>query len=58
MGYCHQVGVLNTVLLVALVGVVHLGRSVRRRLPDHHLRAAAKDAVKLAMRLVATMTAL
>ncbi len=47
-----------SILLAALVAVVLLGRSVRRHLPDHHLSADSKDAVKLAMGLVATMTAL
>jgi hypothetical protein len=47
-----------TILLASLVAVVLLGRSVRRYLPDHHLSADSKDAVKLAMGLVATMTAL
>jgi hypothetical protein len=41
-----------------LIGVVLLGRFVRRHLPEHHLSADSKDAVKLAMGLVATMTAL
>jgi len=45
-------------LLAVLVGVVLIGRSVRRHLPDHHLSPDSKDAVKLAMGLVATMTAL
>ena len=47
-----------TLLLACLVGVVLLGRTVRRYLPDHHLSGDSKDAVKLAMGLVATMTAL
>ncbi len=46
------------IVLISLVAVVLLGRSVRRHLPDHHLSADSKDAVKLAMGLVATMTAL
>lgn len=46
------------VLLTSLVAVMRLGRKVRRHLPDHHLSADSKDAVKLAMGLVATMTAL
>jgi hypothetical protein len=45
-------------LLVALVMVVLIGRTVRRRLPDHHLNSDSRDAVKLALGLVATMTAL
>jgi len=46
------------ILLASLVAAVLLGRTLRRRLPDHHLSADSKDAVKLAMGLVATMTAL
>lgn len=46
------------VLLAAFIALVLLGRSLRRRLPDHHLSADSRDAVKLAMGLVATMTAL
>lgn len=45
-------------LFAALAGVILLGRVVRTRLPDTHLNAESKDAVKLAMGLVATMTAL
>jgi hypothetical protein len=45
-------------LFLALVAVVTLGRVVRQHLPDTHLSADSKDAVKLAMGLVATMTAL
>jgi Protein of unknown function (DUF4239) len=45
-------------LFVALVGAALLGRRVRRYLPEDHLSAESKDAVKLAMGLVATMTAL
>jgi len=45
-------------LFAALVAAVLLGRTVRRHLPEHHLSADSKDAVKLAMGLVATMTAL
>ena len=46
------------ILFVCLVGVALLGRCVRRYLPEEHLSADSKDAVKLAMGLVATMTAL
>ena len=46
------------ILFGCLVGVVLLGRRVRRYLPENHLSAESKDAVKLAMGLVATMTAL
>ena len=47
-----------TILLTSLVAMVLLGRSMRRHLPSDHLSADSKDAVKLAMGLVATMTAL
>lgn len=47
-----------SILLASLVTRVLLGRRVRRHLPDDHLSAESKDAVKLAMGLVATMTAL
>jgi len=41
------------------LGILSLiGRGVRRHLPGHHLSGDSKDAVKLAMGLVATMTAL
>jgi hypothetical protein len=45
-------------LLAVLAVVVLLGQAVGRRLPEHHLSSDSKDAVKLAMGLVATMTAL
>jgi hypothetical protein len=48
----------SAILLASLVAMVLLGRSMRRHLPDDHLSADSKDAVKLAMGLVATMTAL
>ena len=49
---------ISVTLFVALVGAALLGRRVRRYLPEDHLSAESKDAVKLAMGLVATMTAL
>jgi hypothetical protein len=54
---------MNTILTAALffgclVGVVLLGKGVSRCLPEHHRSGDSKDAVKLAMGLVATMTAL
>ena len=48
----------SSILLASLVAMVLVGRSVRRHLPEDHLNADSKDAVKLAMGLVATMTAL
>jgi hypothetical protein len=50
--------IIAVILFVCLVGVTWLGRRVRRYLPEDHLSADSKDAVKLAMGLVATMTAL
>ena len=46
------------VVFGCLVGAVLLGRVVRRLLPEHHLTADSRDTIKLAMGLVATMTAL
>jgi hypothetical protein len=49
-----------TALIVfgCLVGAVLIGRTLRRLLPEAHLSTDSKDAVKLAMGLVATMSAL
>ncbi len=54
---------MNTLFISAavasgLVGAVLLGMWLRRLLPDDHLSGDSKDAVKLAMGLIATMTAL
>lgn len=46
------------ILLSSLVAMVLVGQRLQRHLPDHHLNANSKDAVKLGMGLVATMTAL
>jgi hypothetical protein len=46
------------ILFAVLVGAVLLGRRVRRYLPEDHLSADSRDSVKLAMGLLATMTAL
>jgi hypothetical protein len=46
------------ILFVCLLGATLLGRRVHRYLPEAHLSADSRDAVKLAMGLVATMTAL
>jgi len=46
------------ILFVVLVGAALLGRRVHRYLPEAHLSADSRDAVKLAMGLLATMTAL
>ena len=49
-----------TALIVfgCLVGAVLLGRALRRLLPEDHLTADSRDTIKLAMGLVATMSAL
>jgi hypothetical protein len=47
-----------SILFASLVAAVLLGRRVRMILPADHLSADSRDAVKLAMGLVATMTAL
>ncbi len=54
---------MNTALTAAiafasLFGAVSLGMRLRRFLPEHHFNADTKDAVKLAMGMVATMAAL
>src|SRR5437667_12152110 len=49
---------ISVILFVILVVAAFLGRRVRHYLPEDHLSADSKDAVKLAMGLVATMTAL
>ena len=54
---------MNTSLTAAsvsacLLAAVWIGIWLRRRLPQHHLSADTKDTVKLAMGLVATMSAL
>ncbi len=46
------------VIAASLCASVLLGMRIRRHLPDHHLNADTKDTVKLAMGLVATMSAL
>jgi len=50
--------VATAVVVVILLAAVGLGRALHGALPDHHLSSDSKDAVKLAMGLVATMTAL
>ena len=49
-----------TALIVfgCLVGAVLIGRTFRRLLPEAHLSTESKDAMKLAIGLVATMSAL
>ena len=49
--------VIATILFLFLVGVTLLGRRVGRYLPEDQLSADSRDAVKLAMGFIATMTA-
>ncbi len=49
--------VISVVLFLALVGISLLGGRLARLLPEEQLSADSKDAVKLAMGLIATMTA-
>src|SRR5512136_2749398 len=50
--------VISLLIFGSLAGAVWLGRCLRRFLPEHHLSSDTKEAVKLAMGLVATMAAL
>ena len=50
--------VTTAIILVCLFGAIFAGMSTGRRLPSHHLNSDTKDTVKLAMGLVATMSAL
>jgi hypothetical protein len=49
---------LTIVIAGSLFGALALGAVLRPLLPTHHLSGESKDAVKLAMGLIATMTAL
>jgi hypothetical protein len=51
------ISLIGIILFVVLVGVSLLGGRVGRLLPEEQLSAESKDAVKLAMGLIATMTA-
>ena len=46
------------IVFACLIGAVLLGRILRRLLPEEHLTADSRDTIKLAMGLVATMSAL
>jgi hypothetical protein len=50
--------IVGGIVFAGLVSVILLGTRVRRIVPAEHLSADSKDAVKLALGLVATMTAL
>src|ERR1044072_4143770 len=53
-----NITLIAAILFVVLVGAALIGRRVHRFLPEDHLSADSRDSVKLAMGLVATMTAL
>jgi hypothetical protein len=53
-----NIALIAAVLFICLVGAALLGRLVHRYLPQDHLSDSSRDTVKLAMGLVATMTAL
>jgi spore maturation protein SpmA len=46
------------ILFIVFVGVTLLGGRLRRLLPEEQLSAESKDAIKLALGLVGTMTAI
>ena len=48
----------STAVCASLLAAICLGSRLRRMLPEHHLSSDSKDAVKLSMGLIATMTAL
>src|SRR5437870_11158892 len=50
--------VISVILFGGLVGAASIGRRVHRYVPQDHLSDSSRDSVKLAMGLVATMTAL
>src|SRR5881227_2865522 len=50
--------VIAAILFMALVGISLLGGRLARLLPAEQLSADSKDAVKLALGLIATMTAI
>ena len=50
--------IVAVILLAGLVGVMLVGARLRRLVPAEHLSTDSKDAIKLALGLVATMTAI
>src|SRR5437867_4590042 len=49
--------IISLVIFACVVGAVLMGRALSRRLPEDHLNADTKETVKLAMGLLATMSA-
>ena len=52
------ISIIGLILFVGLVGITLLGGCLRRIVPAEHLNPDSKDVVKLALGLVATMTAI
>src|SRR5947208_16966955 len=50
--------IISLVIFGCVVGAVLMGRALSRRLPADHLSADTKETVKMAMGLLATMSAL
>lgn len=50
--------IIAAILFAGLMGVILVGARLRRLVPAEHLNTDSKDAVKLALGLVATMTAI
>jgi hypothetical protein len=50
--------VIAAIVLACVFGSAVAGRALRRHLPEHHLNDQSKDTVKLALGVVATMSAL
>jgi hypothetical protein len=55
---CMNPDIISLVVFICLISAVLLGRTLRGLLPEHHLSPDSRDVVKLAMGLVATMSAL
>src|SRR6516225_7370991 len=53
-----MISVIAVILFAGLVSVILVGARLRRLVPAEHLSPDSKEAVKLALGLVATMTAL
>ncbi|HKM66987.1 MAG TPA: hypothetical protein VJX70_07470 [Candidatus Acidoferrum sp.] len=49
---------ISSFVFISLLGGAALGLILRKALPEHHLNSESKDAAKIAMALIATMTAL
>jgi hypothetical protein len=52
------IALVSVILFVILIAVVFVGGRLARVLPEEQLSAESKDAMKLALGLIATMTAI